>query len=154
MRTFTLGQGAQRKYVVIDVQGTRMSVTHGKADAAPTRQDKTLAGEAEVKKAVDLMVKELEAAAAPPLTVAIDLSCGGEQAELVASWAAGVAIGAIDAGVPVTLLTAEREGPVTAPVSTRVEIGRRLARATDGRTGPAPAGASRVVVVDEHGIRW
>jgi predicted DNA-binding WGR domain protein len=59
MRTFTLGQGAQRKFVVIDLQGVRMAVTHGKPDAAPTRQEKTLASEAEARKAADLMVKEL-----------------------------------------------------------------------------------------------
>ena len=59
MRTFTLGQGSQRRYVVIDVQGTRMAVTHGKPDATPTRQEKTLASEAEVRKAADIMVKEL-----------------------------------------------------------------------------------------------
>lgn len=59
MRTFTHGQGAQRKYVVIDLQGARMSVTHGKPEAAPTRQEKMLTSESEARKAAEMMVKEL-----------------------------------------------------------------------------------------------
>ncbi|HVM10453.1 MAG TPA: DUF58 domain-containing protein [Acidimicrobiales bacterium] len=102
----------------------------------------------------DLMVKELEAAAAPPLTLAVDLSVGGEQAEAVAAWGAGVAVGALDAGIPVTLMTAEPDGPVVAAVDSRAEIGRRLARAVPGSVGHPPAGAVRVVVVDAGGVRW
>lgn len=102
----------------------------------------------------ELMVKELEAAAAPPLTIAADLSVGGDEAEHVASWAAGVVVGALDAGIPVTLLTAEREGPVAGPVATRTEVSRRLARATAGEVGAAPPGAARVVTVDGRGVHW
>lgn len=102
----------------------------------------------------DLMVKELEAAAAPPITVAADLRIGGDRAEAVASWAAGVAVGALDAGIPVTLLTCERDGPATGPVTTRTEVSRRLARSVPGRVGDAPPGAGRVVVVDGGGVHW
>lgn len=102
----------------------------------------------------DLMVKELEAAAAPPLTVAVDLRVGGDRAEAVASWAAGVAVGALDAGIPVTLLTCERDGPASGPVAARTEVSRRLARAIPGRVGDPSPDAGRVVVVDAGGVHW
>jgi hypothetical protein len=59
VRTFTQGQGAARRYVVIDVRGPRMAVTSGKADAAPTRQEKILASDDEARKAAALMATEL-----------------------------------------------------------------------------------------------
>ena len=102
----------------------------------------------------DLMVKELEAAAAPPLTIAVDLRIGGDRAEAAASWAAGVAVGALDAGIPVSLLTCERDGPTAGEVSTRSEVSRRLARAVPGRVADAPPGAGRVIVVDGGGVHW
>lgn len=102
----------------------------------------------------ELMVKEVEAAAAPPLTVVADLSVGGERAEEVAAWAAGVAVAALAAGVPVTLLTREASGPVVGAVAGRGDVGRRLARAEPGPVGHLPPGAGRVVVVDAGGVRW
>ena len=102
-----------------------------------------------------LMVKELEAAAAPPITVSVDLRVGGEDAEVAASLGAGVAVGALDAGVPVNLLTYEAGGPVAGAVTSRSEVSRRLARATSaGAPALPPPGAGGVVTVDQHGVRW
>ncbi len=79
-----------------------------------------------------LMVRELEAPGRAPLTIAVDLRGPSEEAEAAAGRAAGLALAALRAGVPVTLATAEADGPVTAPVTDAVSVGRRLARAVAG----------------------
>jgi uncharacterized protein (DUF58 family) len=84
-----------------------------------------------------LMVRELEAATAPPLTIAVRLGPpGGVADESVASRAAGVALAGLRAGRPVMLLTREASGPVRARVGTPLDVSRRLARAVVGE----PAG--------------
>jgi len=95
-----------------------------------------------------LMVKEHEAAAAPPITIAADLRADAERA---ASLAAGLALAALRAGMPVTLVTVERGGPVSGPVHTPVDVSRRLARAV---AGPISVGAvrDRLVWVDGQGV--
>lgn len=90
-----------------------------------------------------LVVKELEDPDLPRLAIVVDLRGGGEAAEEAASRAAGLAGVALRDGVPVTMLTAERGGPLAGPVATSVEVGRRLARAVAGEPpdGPVPEGA-------------
>jgi uncharacterized protein (DUF58 family) len=86
----------------------------------------------------DLMVKELEAPGSPVLALVVDLRPGGDEAELAAGRAAGIANAALAAGTPVTMLTAEVTGPRVGPVINPVEVGRRLARAVT--TAPPPEG--------------
>lgn len=109
----------------------------------------------------DLMVRELEAPATQRLAVVVDLQGTDEEAvEDAASRAAGVAIAALRSGIPVTLCTNEvapgREGgatvPVSRPVSSPIEVGRRLAHATAGPPGLPPEGRDVAVVrVRAHG---
>ena len=86
----------------------------------------------------DLMVKELEAPGSPVLALVVDLRAGGDEAEVAAGRAAGIANAALLAGMPVTLLTAEVTGPRVGPVMNPIEVGRRLARAVT--TAPPPEG--------------
>jgi uncharacterized protein (DUF58 family) len=87
-----------------------------------------------------LVVKELEDPELPRLAIVVDLRGAGASAEEAASRAAGLASAALRDGVPVTLLTVERGGPVAGPVATALEAGRRLARAVAGEPpeGPVP----------------
>ena len=95
-----------------------------------------------------LMVKEHEAAAAPPMTIAADLRANPERA---ASFAAGLALAALRAGMPVTLLTVERSGQVAAPVRTPTDVSRRLARAIPGQLVSTGI-RDRLVWVDGEGV--
>ena len=98
-------------------------------------------------RAGELMVKELEAPIAPVLCIAVDLRFGTDAAvEDAASRAAGLAIAAIDAGVPVTLLTAEVTGPRSGPVASGGDVNRRLARAVAGDLPTPPRGVRPVVI--------
>jgi uncharacterized protein (DUF58 family) len=99
-----------------------------------------------------LMVKELEAAAAPPLTVVVDLGPPGDGAEGAASLAAGVALSGLRAGMAVSMLTVDDAGPVAGRVGTPVEVSRRLARAVTGRPPEPPATGGVVVRVDADGV--
>ena len=93
------------------------------------------------------MVKELEAPVAPVLCIAVDLRRGDDAAvEDAASRAAGLALAAIAAGVPVTLLTAEATGPRSGPVSSAGDVNRRLARAVPGALPAPPRGTEPIVV--------
>lgn len=95
----------------------------------------------------ELMVKELEAPVAPVLCIAVDLRRGDDAAvEDAASRAAGLALAAITAGVPVTLLTAEATGPRSGPVSSSGDVNRRLARAVPGGLPAPPRGTDPIVV--------
>lgn len=98
-------------------------------------------------RAGDLMVKELEAPVAPVLCIAVDLRGAGDDAvEEAASRAAGLALAALAAGVPVTLLTAEEGGPRSGPVASTGDVNRRLARAVAGPLPPPPRGTEPIVV--------
>ena len=98
-------------------------------------------------RAGELMVKELEAPVAPVLCIAVDLRRGDDAAvEDAASRAAGLALAAITAGVPVTLLTAEATGPRSGPVSSPGDVNRRLARAIAGGLPSPPRGTDPIVV--------
>ena len=102
-------------------------------------------------RAGELMVKELEAPVAPVLCIAVDLRNGSDDAvEHAASRAAGLALAAITAGVPVTLLTAEATGPRSGPVSSASDVNRRLARAVPGLLPDPPRGTEAIVVRAER----
>ena len=95
-----------------------------------------------------VVVKELEAPVAPTLAVVVDLRGGSSEdaVEAAASRAAGVANGALRAGVPVVLLTAERDGPRIGPVGSAAEVGRRLARAVVAPPAEGPLARGTSVV--------
>lgn len=107
-------------------------------------------------RAGELMVKELEAPARAGIAVIVDLrSRSADENEEAAGRAAGIALGALRTGIPVTLLTAEKGGPVAAAADSPSAVSRRLARAIDGAAppeGPIPPGAG-VVRVSPHGAR-
>lgn len=86
----------------------------------------------------DLMVKEMEQPERPELVLIVDLMGPYEESEAAASRAAGIATEALRSGIRTTMITAERLGGAVDVVSTRIEVGRRLARAVS--TGPPPAG--------------
>ena len=95
-----------------------------------------------------LMVKEMEGgAAAPRLTLVVDLRSDGAAAEQVASRAAGMAIAALRQGMEVVLATAEAGGPRLGPVMSPLDVGRRLARATGDGPPADPSAAAGVEVV-------
>jgi len=97
-------------------------------------------------RAGEVMVKELESPVAPAVVISVDLGRGGEAAEHAASRAAAIALSSLQLGLPVFLLTAEAAGPRSGPVTSAVEVGRRLARAVPG-TPAAPAGGVQPIVV-------
>lgn len=93
----------------------------------------------------EVMVRQLEAPASPRLAVVVDLRHGEE----AAGRSAGLALDALRHGVDVVLLTAEADGPVVAPVTSALDVGRRLARAVATLAppeGPIPDGADVVRV--------
>jgi len=87
-----------------------------------------------------LVVRELESPTTPAVCVVCDLDGPPGRVEAVASVAAGLAAAALAEGTEVVLATTEMEGPVLAPVATRIEVGRRLARAVPGPPVAPPAG--------------
>lgn len=101
----------------------------------------------------ELMVKELETSDAPRLVIVVDLRGPELAAEMGASRAAGLAGAALQARLGVTMLTAERAGPVAGEVASSADAGRRLARAVAGAPaeGPMPAGAAVVRVTASGG---
>jgi predicted DNA-binding WGR domain protein len=59
MRTFTLGTGMDRKFVMIGVSGCWLSVTQGKADGTTKRNKKELASADQARQAGERMIQEL-----------------------------------------------------------------------------------------------
>lgn len=104
----------------------------------------------------ELMVKELEAPARAGIAVIVDLRGRDLDAnEDAAGRAAGIALGALRNGIPVTLLTAEASGPVVAAADSPSAVSRRLARAVDGVAppeSPIPQGAGVVRVAPGSAI--
>lgn len=94
------------------------------------------------------MVKELEDPDSVHVAVVVDLRGDPDAAEDAAARAAGVVAAAMRAGLPVTLLTAERAGPKVGRVMSSLDAGRRLARAISGPPpdGPLPVGVTVVRV--------
>ena len=80
----------------------------------------------------ELMVREMEAPVADPVTVTVTLPPDPDQAERVAERALGTVLRLMERGVEVTLVTIEDSGPVRAEVADRRAAGRRLARAVSG----------------------
>lgn len=128
-------------------------VASASADAVKTIRD-YVAGDpiklvhwAATARAGELMVKELEAPVAPALCLAVDLRGGDAAAvEGAAAHAAGLALAALRAGVPVLLLTSEATGPRSGPVAAPSEVNRRLARAVAGPLPAPPRGSEPVWV--------
>ena len=98
----------------------------------------------------ELVVKELEQPDRPGLVLRVELGSDPVQAELFAGRAMGAALGALRAGLEVTLLTAERDGRRAGRVRSPIEAGRRLARAVPGAPadGPVPDGAVVIRMAD------
>ena len=79
-----------------------------------------------------LMVREMEAPTAEPVTVSVVLPRQLEPAERTAERALGTVTRLLDRGIPVILATDEPDGPAVGPVTDRRQAGRRLARAVSG----------------------
>lgn len=86
-------------------------------------------------RAGELRVKELEPPDHPQLEVVVDVS--GPNGEVAAARAAGLIRTGLNNGLPVTLHTFDLHGPLSGPVGSALEAGRRLARAIPG-VPPAP----------------
>lgn len=87
-----------------------------------------------------LVVREMEPPVRTGLAVVLRLTGEGPPAEQAASTAMGLALAVLGAGGELVLATCEAAGPVVAPVRSRREAGRRLARAVAGEPGDPPAG--------------
>ena len=57
MRTFTLGSGNDRRFVVIEVDGATLGVVQGRADGSTKRADKALPSEAAARSAAELSAR-------------------------------------------------------------------------------------------------
>jgi uncharacterized protein (DUF58 family) len=92
-----------------------------------------------------VMVRELEGLQRARLLIVVDLRAaepaGADDAEIVASRAAGLAIAALERGTLVEIATVEADGPRAGPVRSGLEVGRRLARAVPGPPGPLTVAA-------------
>jgi uncharacterized protein (DUF58 family) len=93
-----------------------------------------------------VMVKEFEQPERPHLELVVDLRGPAPAAEDAAERAMGVLCDALAQGIDVTLSTAEAGGPRRALVTSRLDGGRRLARATAGPLPAASPGGSTVVI--------
>lgn len=96
-----------------------------------------------------LMVREMESAEllrGARLAIRVTLGADLDRADLVAGEAAGLAIAALDAGLPVDLLTVDAAGQRADEVHSRRDVGRRLAAAVSGQP-PSPLPRARVVEV-------
>ena len=96
----------------------------------------------------ELAVRELEPPAITGVAIVVDLRGPEEEAERAAGRAAGLGRAALRAGAQVLLLSHEATGPVAAPVSGPLELGRRLARATPGPPGTPPSPGWPTVTID------
>ena len=87
-----------------------------------------------------LVVREHEPPPAVGIALVVDLAGSAEDAETVASRAAGIGRATIAAGGAVWCCTRESAGPVSALVANARDLGRRLARAVPGEPGEPPRG--------------
>ena len=87
-----------------------------------------------------LVVRELEPPSPVGQAIVVDLRDLGPDRERAASYALGAAIAVLGAGGELLLCTAEESGSVVTRVRTRLEAGRRLARAVAGQPGTPPEG--------------
>lgn len=100
-----------------------------------------------------IVVKEFEQPERPRLEIVVDLRGSAQAAEHAAEHAMGVVCDALRQGIDVTLCTAEAGGPRRAVVKSRVDAGRRLARATADALPTSRPGASVVVIAGAGGGR-
>ncbi len=89
-----------------------------------------------------LVVREHEPPPAVGIALVVDLSGPPENVEAAASRAAGIGRATLTAGGAVWCCTCEAGGPVSEPVLTARDLGRRLARAVPGVPGVPPEGWS------------
>lgn len=94
----------------------------------------------------ELAVRELETPAISGVAIVVDLRGSEEEVEEAAGRAAGLGRAALQAGAQVLLLNHEPTGPLVAPVSGPLELGRRLARATAGPLPAVPIGWPTVTI--------
>lgn len=87
-----------------------------------------------------LAVREMEPPGRVGTAVALHLRMPGPSAEAAASRAMGLVLAVLAAGGEVVLCTCEAGGPVVGHVTSRLEAGRRLARAVPGAPAPVPPG--------------
>lgn len=99
-----------------------------------------------------VVVKEFEQPEQPRLELLVDLRGPATAAEQAAERAMGLVCDALARGTTVILGTAESSGPRRAPVTSRLDAGRRLARATAGAL-PAPEAGAQVCVISGQGQR-
>jgi uncharacterized protein (DUF58 family) len=98
-----------------------------------------------------LLVKELDQPERPRLTVLVDLRGDVDATERAAERAMGVICDALDAGIEVTVVTMQAEGPVTAAVTSSLDAGRRLARTVSTAAPSAPPGGGQIVRISTRG---
>jgi uncharacterized protein (DUF58 family) len=101
-----------------------------------------------------LTVREYEPPPRPTLQLVVDLGGGGAEAEQAAGRAAWVGGEALRRGFGVTLATAEASGPVRAPVSSALDLSRRLAAATTGTPAPPLDGHGATITISASGDAW
>ena len=93
-----------------------------------------------------LVVREHEPPVVIGVALVVDLNGSPDEVELIASRAAGLGRATLSAGGTVWCCTSEANRPVSARVADPRDLGRRLARATDGPVGTPPAGWPIVAV--------
>jgi uncharacterized protein (DUF58 family) len=101
-----------------------------------------------------LTVREYEPPPRPTLLVTVDLGDGGPEGEHAAGRAAWVACEALRRGYGVVLATCEQAGPVSAPVSSAIEVSRRLAAAKQGPPGAPLDGYGAAISITAGGDTW
>jgi len=87
-----------------------------------------------------LVVREMEPPVRTGLAVVLRLTTDGAAAEQAASTAMGLALTVLGAGGELVMVTCAATGPVVAPVRSRRDAGRQLARAVAGEPGDPPPG--------------
>jgi uncharacterized protein (DUF58 family) len=87
-----------------------------------------------------IVVREYEPPGIVGIALIVDLNVSAEDAEQIASRAAGIGRATLAAGGAVWCCTSEASGPVSARVVDQRELGRRLAHAGAGPVGAPPSG--------------
>jgi len=93
-----------------------------------------------------LVVREHEPPGIVGVALVVDLDVTFDDAERIASRAAGIGRATLAAGGAVWCCTGEASGPVSARVVDQRDLGRRLARACAGPVGAPPSGWPVIVV--------